>query len=103
MAFETDEATVYQIRSQQRHEEVQEVIPPDHTGVMVTDRGRSSDAQAFDAVAQQKCLAQILRSISAVLQTKKGRARDCGERLKGLLQNAMPLGRAGQAGEVATF
>ena len=29
MAFDTDEATVYPIRSQHRHEEVQEVIPPD--------------------------------------------------------------------------
>lgn len=103
MAFETDEVTVYQIRSQHRHEEVQEVIPPDYKGVMVTDRGRSYDAQAFDAVAQQKCLAHILRSISDVLQTKKGRARDFGERLKGLLQEAMQLWRAGQAGEVPDF
>ena len=100
MAFETDEVTVYQIRSQHRHEEVQEVIPPDYAGVMVTDRGRSYDAQAFDAVDQQKCLAHILRSISDVLQTKKGRARDFGERLKGLLQDAMQLWRAWHAGEV---
>jgi hypothetical protein len=103
MAFETDEVTVYQIRSQHRHEEVQEIIPPDYAGVMVTDRGRSYDAQAFDAVDQQKCLAHILRSISDVLQTKKGRARDFGERLKGLLQDAMQLWRAGQAGEVTDF
>ena len=34
MAFETDEATVYRIRPQHRHEEVQEVIPPDYAGVM---------------------------------------------------------------------
>ena len=27
MAFDTDAATVYQIRSQHRHEEVREVIP----------------------------------------------------------------------------
>jgi len=103
MAFETDEVTVYQIRSQHRHEEVQEVIPPDDAGVMVTDRGRSDDAQACDAVDQQKCLAHILRSISDVLQTKKGRARDFGERLKGLLQDAMQRWRAGQAGEVPDF
>jgi len=64
MAFETAEVTVYQIRSQHRHEEVQEVIPPDDEGVMVTERGRSDDAQAFDAVDQQKCLAHMLRSIS---------------------------------------
>ena len=40
MAFETDAATVYRIRSRHRHEEVQEVIPVDYVGVMVTDRGR---------------------------------------------------------------
>ena len=103
MAFDTDEATVYQIRSQHRHEEVQEVIPPDYAGVMVTDRGRSYDAQAFDNVNQQKCLAHILRSISDVLQTKKGRARDFGERLKSLLQDAMELWRACHAGEAPDF
>lgn len=103
MAFDTDEATVYQIRSQHRHEEVQEVIPPDYAGVMVTDRGRSYDAEAFDAVKQQKCLAHILRAISDVLQTKKGRARDFGERLKTLLQDAMELWRAYHAGEVVAF
>ena len=32
MAFDTDAATVYQIRSQHRHEEVQEVIPPTMRG-----------------------------------------------------------------------
>ena len=103
MAFETDAATVYQIRSQHRHEEVQEVIPPDYDGVMVTDRGRSYDAQAFDDVKQQKCLAHILRSISDVVATKKGRARDFGERLKALLQDAMQLWHAFHAGEVTDF
>jgi transposase len=61
MAFETEAATVYQVRPRHRHEEVQEVIPADYDGVMVTDRGRSYDAQAFDHVAQQKCLSHILR------------------------------------------
>ena len=101
MACDTEEATVYQIRSQHRHEEVQEVIPPDYEGVMVTDRGRSYDAHAFDAVPQQKCLAHMLRSISDVLQTKKGRARDFGERLKSLLQDAMQQWRGYHAGEGA--
>ena len=103
MAFETGEATVYQIRSRHRAEEVQEVIPPDYDGVMVTDRGRSYDAHAFHNVKQQKCLAHILRAIRAMLQTKKGRARDFGERLQDLLQDAMHLWRAFHAGEVADF
>jgi transposase len=42
MAFETEAATVYQIRPRHRHEEVQEVIPVDYAGVMVTDRGAAT-------------------------------------------------------------
>ena len=103
MAFDTDEATVYQIRSQHRHEEVQEVIPPDYAGVMATDRGRSYDAQGFEEVKQQKCLAHILRSVRDVLRTKKGRARDFGERLKTLLQDAIELWRMAQGGEVPDY
>src|SRR5437899_5539597 len=38
MAFDTDQATVFQIRSQHRNEEVRELIPADYAGVMVTDR-----------------------------------------------------------------
>jgi transposase len=94
MAFETAGATVYQIRPRHRHQEVQEVIPADYAGVLVTDRGRSYDAQAFDGVPQQKCLAHIQRSISDVLETKTGRARDFGGQLKGLLQEAMELWHA---------
>ena len=90
MAFETDAATVYQVRPRHRHEAVPEVMPADDIGVMATDRGRSYDAQAFDDVRQQTCLAHLQRSRSAVLVTKTGRARAFGERLKGLLQDARP-------------
>ena len=48
---------------------------------MVTDRGRSYDAQALSGVKQQKCLAHVLRSISEVVQTKRGRGRSFGNRL----------------------
>jgi transposase len=99
MTFETAGTTVYQIRPRHRHEEVQEVIPPDYTGVMVTDRGRSYDAQTFDGVDQQKCLAHILRSINTMLETKTGRARDFGEQLKGLLQEALALWHAYHDGD----
>ncbi len=78
MTFETVGATVYQPRPQHCHEDVQEVIPPDDAGVMITARGRSDDAQAFDGVDQQKCLAHLLRSIYLVLELKTGRARDFG-------------------------
>ena len=66
MAFETEDATVYQVRARHRNEEVREVVPGDYGGVMVTDRGRSYDAQALSGVKQQKCLAHVLRSISEV-------------------------------------
>ena len=61
---------------------------------MVTDRGRSDDAQAFDNVRQQKCLAHIQRSIRDILATKTGRAHDVGEGLKELLQEAVQLWHA---------
>ena len=103
MAFETDEATVYQVRARHRNEEVREVVPSDYGGVMVTDRGRSYDAQALSGVKQQKCLAHVLRSISEVVQTKTGRGRSFGKRLKGLLREAMELWRAYHRGEASDF
>jgi transposase len=103
MAFETEGATVYQIRPRHRHEEVQEVIPADYDGVLVTDRGRSYDAQVFDGIPQQQCLAHIQRSISAVLETKTGRARHFGEQLKGLLQEATALWHAYRDGHRTAY
>jgi transposase len=101
MAVETEAATLYQVRPRHRHEEVQEVMPADDAGVMVTDRGRSYDAQAFDRVDQQKCLAHILRSLSDVLEMKSGRARDFGEPLKALWQEALGRWHAHRDGQVA--
>ena len=103
MAFETDEATVYQVRARHRNEEVREVIPANYGGVMVTDRGRSYDAQALSEVRQQKCLAHVLRSVSEVVQTKTGRGRSFGKRLSVLLREAMDLWRAYHRGEVSGF
>jgi transposase len=102
LAFETDGVTVYHIRSRHRHEEVQEVIPATYEGVLVTDRGRSYDAQTFDGVAQQQCLAHIQRSISEVLETKGGRARDFGAQLKALLQEALELWHTYRDGQRTT-
>ena len=103
MAFETEEATVYQVRARHRNEEVREVVPADYTGVMVTDRGRSYDAQALSEVRQQKCLAHVLRSISEVVKTKTGRGRSFGKRLSGLLREAMELREAYHRGEAVDF
>jgi len=103
MAFATDEATVYQVRPRHRNEEVREVVPSDYQGVLVTDRGRSYDAQALAQIKQQKCLAHILRSISEVVTTKKGRGRSFGNQLKRLLREALVWWQAYHAGEVAAF
>ena len=103
MAFETDDATVYQVRGRHRNEEVREVVPADYAGVMVTDRGRSYDARALSGVRQQKCLAHVLRSISEVVQTKVGRGRSFGKRLSELLREAMQLWESQRRGEVADY
>ena len=34
MAFETEDATVYQVRGRHRNDEVREVVPADYAGVM---------------------------------------------------------------------
>ena len=103
MAFETDDATVYQVRGRHRNEEVREVVPGDYAGVMVTDRARSYDARALSGVRQQKCLAHVLRSISEVVQTKVGRGRSFGKRLSELLRETMELRESERRGEMADY
>lgn len=99
MACETDPVRVDQLRPRHRHAAGQEVRPAHDDGVMVTDRGRSSDAQAFDAVRQHKCVAHIRRSICAVEATKRGHARTWGTPLKGLLPEALALWHRRRTGQ----
>src|ERR1035438_9524654 len=94
MGFDSDRAAVYQIRTQHRNKEVQEIIPADYGGVLITDRGVSYDAKVFDGMRQQKCLAHLLKNISAVLKTKVGSARRFGFELKALLREAIALSKA---------
>jgi hypothetical protein len=103
MAFDTDQATVFQIRSQHRNEEVRELIPADYAGVMVTDRGPSYEAEELLGVQQQKCLDHLNRNIDEVLETKIGRARGFGLKLKGLLRQARQLWRDQRAGKARNF
>ena len=91
MGFETDRTAIYQIRRQHRNEEVQEIIPGDYGGVMISDRGKSYDAKELVGVKQQKCIPHALRSIDQVLEIKRGRARHFGARLKGLLKEGLQL------------
>jgi transposase len=91
MAFDTDEATVYQVRPRHRHQEVQEVVPRNYKGVMGTDRGRSYEDRSFRQVKQRKCLAHLQRTLSEVLDRKKGRARELAGGARELLRLAMEL------------
>ena len=93
MGFDTDQATVYQIRPQHRNEEVREIIPGDYAGVMITDRGKSYEADEFKRVDQQKCMSHVLRNIAEVVETKKGRAQDFGVKAEMLFQDGMQLWR----------
>jgi transposase len=103
MAFDTDEVTVYQVRPRHRHQEVQQVVPASYQGVMVTDRGRSYEAHSFSRVKQQKCLAHLQKTLSLLLEQKKGRARELGENLKMLLGMALDLWEEYHAGMVVDF
>jgi transposase len=91
MAFDTDQATVYQVRARHRHQEVQEVIPGNYKGVMGTDRGRSYEDKTFRRVKQRKCLAHLQRTLSELLARKQGRARDLAAGTRELLRLAVQL------------
>ena len=94
MGFDSERAAVYQIRFQHRNQEVQEIIPADFAGVLITDRGVSYDAKAFDGMRQQKCIGHLLKNISMVLENKAGSARRFGVQLKSLLQEGIALSKA---------
>jgi transposase len=91
MGFSSGDTTVYQIREQHRNEEVREVIPSDFKGTLVTDRGTAYDAKELKDVKQQKCLYHARNSIDEVVETKKGRGRSFGKKLKGLLLTSLSL------------
>jgi hypothetical protein len=103
MVFETDRETVFQIRAQHRNEEVREVIPADFAGVMVTDRGKSYDAEELSGVAQQKCLSHLIRNAGAVIDKKSGPARQFATRLKELLRGGIQLWWEKRQGDVPDY
>jgi transposase len=82
---------------------VHEVVPAYYQGVMVTDRGRSDEAYSFRKVRQQKCLAHLQKTLSVLLEKKKGRARELGENLKMLFGMALDLWEEHHAGAVTDF
>lgn len=103
MTFDTDQATVFQIRRRHRNEEVRELIPADYAGVRVTDRGKSYDAEELLGVQQQKCLDHLKENIHEVLERKVGRARSLGLKLQSILREARQLWRDQRAGKAEKF
>jgi transposase len=91
MAFVNPSLSVYQVRPQHRNEEVRELVPADFGGVLVCDRGRSYDAVELENVAQQKCLAHLIRNAAKVAEEKTGRACQFGQRLQEMLRQALLL------------
>jgi hypothetical protein len=91
MAFVNRSLSVYQVRPRHRNEEVRELIPADFGGVLVCDRGRSYDAAEMEGLAQQKCLAHLIRNAAKVAEEKTGRARQFGQGLKDILRQALLL------------
>jgi len=100
MVFDTDEATVYQIRAQHRNQEVRELVPGDYRGTLVTDRGPSYEAEALAGVDQQKCLSHLMRNVKEVVESKTGRAREFGEGVRTSLKQANQLWRDHRAGKL---
>lgn len=103
MGFETGQERVFQIRTRHRNEEVREIVPGTFSGVLVTDRGRSYDANLLAEVRQQKCLDHLHRSTKEVLAVVQGKHREFPERLGSLLWEARNLWKAHQAQEMPEF
>jgi hypothetical protein len=91
MAFVNQSLSIYQIRPQHRNEEVRELVPADFGGVMICDRGRSYDAVELEGVAQQKCLAHLIRNSAKLSGEKAGQAGRFSRQLKDILQRALLL------------
>src|SRR5206468_6316084 len=70
---------------------------------MITDGGKSYDADELLGVKQQKCLDHLKENIHEVLEHKTGRARSFGLKLKGLLREARQLWRDQRAGKAEKF
>jgi hypothetical protein len=59
MAFDTDQQTVYQIRSQHGNEQVRELIPGDYRGTLVTDRFSSYEAEELAVIISRVLRRQL--------------------------------------------
>jgi transposase len=103
MGFDTDQETVYQVRTQHGNEQVRELVPDNYRGTLVTDRGTSYEAEELSSVEQHKCLSHLIRNVVVVVESKTGTAKVFGLRLKGLLRRANQLWRERRAGTAMDY
>jgi len=103
MAFDTHDATVYQVRTHHGNEQVRELVPGDYGGTLVTDRGTSYEAEELSAVEQHKCLSHLIRNVSEVVEMKTGRAKAFRLQLKGRLQQANQLWRKQREAKIPDY
>jgi len=76
------------------------MLGEDFAGILGTDRGTSCGVKGFDDLEQQKCLSHLLKHLSEVEKTKRGRARGFTRALKQTLRAGLKLGQAYRAGKI---
>ncbi len=100
MGFFSPLLAVFQVRDRHRHEEVEEMIGKDYDGILGTDRGTSYEAQSLGETQQQKCLSHLLKNLSEVEETKRGRARCFTRDIKKTLRAGLELWQEHRAGRI---
>jgi transposase len=88
--------TVYKITEHHGADEVVNVIGPNYQGTLSTDRGVEYRSKKLEKV--QKCNGHIKKNVKEVLENKTNAARDFGENLWKLLDEARALHRDWHAG-----
>jgi transposase len=83
--------TVYRINRHHGAKETVEVLGTEFEGVVNVDRGVEYRAKVFKDTKFQRCMGHLTRNIKTVLDTKTGAARDFGEKLLALKDEALQL------------
>lgn len=90
--------TLYTIGYHHGADELIDVLGPGFQGTLNTDRGPEFRSKKLKNWRQQKCNTHLKRNVGKVLETKTKAARDFGEHLRQLLDEARQLHRDYQAG-----
>jgi len=90
--------TLYTITEHHGADELIAVLGPKYPGVVGTDRGPEYRSKKLEEWRFQKCATHIKRNVTKALETKKNAARDFGEEVNRLLDEARRLWRGWHAG-----